>query len=338
MQRLCNRAHAQAAEGDRVERPDGILLGLGAFGAVDLERTGHQHQRRDPLLDRRMGGEQAREPRLLRRIVQEHAAQLVRRLELRLARHLAQGRDHGVRVLGQLHRPGVGHIFPRPRQGHADDGGQAEADHADGQSDQDQRHGVLVVPAAAAAHIEQAAEHQFGHHADDPCEDRGDHHGPHVLVDDVGQLMRQDALHLVAVQGLHQAARDGDAVVALVQAGRIGVQRRAFDDAQGGRLHPARDRQVLQQIVEVRLDPALDLSRSGHDVDHHLIAEIGDDEPDRRRDGGEGHGPAQHGRRQRQILPQIAARVGQKAEPHHQHLNAEQYADQQHREPGQQDR
>ena len=47
-------------------------------------------------------------------------------------------------------------------------------------------------------------------HTDDPGEHAGDDHQADVPVDDVGQLVRQDALHLVAGQSLEQPPRDGD--------------------------------------------------------------------------------------------------------------------------------
>jgi hypothetical protein len=126
--------------------------------------------------------------------------ELVRALDRRAALDLAQGRDHGVGVLGQVDRAGVGDVLPRPRQHHADDDGQPIADRGEGQADQDQRHGVLVVAPPAPAGIDQAPEDQFGDDADDAGEDRGDDHGPHVLVDDVGQLVGQHGLQLVAVR------------------------------------------------------------------------------------------------------------------------------------------
>lgn len=98
-----------------------------------------------------MGGKQAFQAHAVRLVVEEQLLHLVRALEAGPALDLAQGRDHGVGVLGQLHRPRVGDIFTGAREHHADHDRQGEADGGEGQADQDQGHGVLVVAPAAGA-------------------------------------------------------------------------------------------------------------------------------------------------------------------------------------------
>ena len=282
-----------------------------------------------------MGGEQAHDARAFRLVVEEHALHLVGRLQRGPPLDLAQGRDHRVRVLGQLHRPGIGHILARPRQHHPDDKGQGKADGGDGQSDQDQRPGVLVV-APSAAREEQTAEHQLRHHAQDAGEDGGDDHRPHILVDHMGQLMGQHGLDLVPVKGVDQTPGDGDAVAPLVQTRRIGVQLVRLDDAQRRRLHTPGNRQILEQVIQLGILPALDLPRAGHRVDHGLVAEIGDGEPDGGHHARGRHGPAQHAGGQRHVVAQGAARAGNDPEAHQDQLQAIEHQHQQHREHGQQ--
>ena len=184
--------------------------------------------------------------------------------------------------------------------------------------------------------MEQATEHQFGDDADDPGEDRGDHHGPHVPVDDVGQFMGQNRFELVAGQGFDKTAGDRDAVLAFMQARSEGVQAVIVDDAKRRRPQTAGDRKVFQQVVDLRFGFSLNLPGTGHHVDHGLTPEIGDGEPDPGYDDGERDGAAQPGRGKGHVVAQPPARPGQDAEPHQHQLQSVDDQDHQDGKPGQQ--
>ena len=73
--------------------------------------------------------------------------------------------------------------------------------------------------------------------------------GAHVAIDDVRQLVPEHRLQLGIVHGRQQAAGDGDAEVALVQAAGEGVEAVGLDDAQGRQGQAARDAEAFQQVV-----------------------------------------------------------------------------------------
>ena len=64
-------------------------------------------------------------------------------------------------------------------------------------------------------------------HADEDADQRGE---ADVVVADVRHLVGEHALELLAVEHLHQPARDGDGGVLRVAAGGEGVGRRVLDD------------------------------------------------------------------------------------------------------------
>ena len=72
------------------------------------------------------------------RMVEEHLLHLRRRVDLRMAGDLAQRRDHGVGVLGQLDRAGIGEEFALARHGEAERDGKQAGDEEDRDRDQNE--------------------------------------------------------------------------------------------------------------------------------------------------------------------------------------------------------
>ncbi len=282
-----------------------------------------------------MGGEQAHHPLV---VVQEHAAHRLGRLQVRMAGDLLQGRNHGVGVLGQLHGAGVGDELALARDRHLHDDGQHIADGRDRQGEDDEQ--PRPAPAAAAAAAGPAGPHdravdQLRRQGDDSGEHRGDDHQPDVAVDDVGHLVGEHRLQLPVVQGLGQGGGDGDAVLALVQASGEGVHGVGLDNPQRRGLHPARDRQVFQEVIDSRLIFAGDRTRAGRGVDDGLVREIGDHEPDQRRPDGQGRELQQQDAGLGKVA--IQAPCGRQGpEPHHHQDHGVEHGKQQDRETRQQ--
>ena len=124
------------AGGDPTGRRARGMLGLGLVARSRRRRqreragivaAGELDQRRDPALDRRMGVEQLAEA--LARIVDAHFHHRGGRArQFAAAFDLAQRRDHGVGILGELDRAGIGEEFARARQREADDEGEQIGD------------------------------------------------------------------------------------------------------------------------------------------------------------------------------------------------------------------
>ena len=186
---------------------------LGQVERAGIVAAGKLDQRRDPAFDRRVGGEQVGEA--LARIVDAHfhdggggAFQFAAALDL------AQRRDHGVGVLGQFDRAGVGEIFALARQREADHHREqpGHRDQRDGDDDRDAGAALAAVAVAggaaaapAPAALEHHAEQQFGEEADNAGDDHGDHQHAHVAVADMGQLVAEHRLDLGVVEVVEQA-------------------------------------------------------------------------------------------------------------------------------------
>ena len=100
--------------------------------------AGEFDQRRNAGLDARMGVEQF--AKTFTRIIDAHFHHRGRRAgQFAAAFDLAQRRDHGVGILGELHRTGIGEEFTRARQRQPDDERQHVSDdeEADGDEDRD---------------------------------------------------------------------------------------------------------------------------------------------------------------------------------------------------------
>ena len=66
----------------------------------------------------------------------------------------------------------------------------------------------------------------------------------------MGEFVRQHGFDLGVVECIEKAARDGDGILAGVEAGRVGVENGAIQDLQARHRKAARDAQVFEQIVE----------------------------------------------------------------------------------------
>ena len=137
-------------------------------------------------------------------------------VKLAAAFDLAQRHDHGVGVLGQLHRAGIGEIFALSRQREADHDRQqpGHRDQRDGDEDRDAAAALAAVAVAGARtapppqrtppwnimrNISSAKKPIT------PAMISGDHQHAHVAVADMGQLVAEHRLHLRVVE----AARAG---------------------------------------------------------------------------------------------------------------------------------
>ena len=89
---------------------------------------------------------------------------------------------------------------------------------------------------------------------------------------------------------IEQSARYRYAVIAVAQPAGEGVERAVLDDLKPWNRNAAGDAQILQQIIQPRRLRALYAGRARGVVDHLLMKEICDAEPDARR--AEGQRPA----------------------------------------------
>ena len=110
--------------------------------------AGEFDQRRDAAVDGRMGVEQF--AKTLARIIDAHFHdRRGRARQFATALDLAQRRDHGVGIFGQLHRAGIGEEFARARQREADDERQQIGDDDKRDSDQDGEAGAAAAAVVA---------------------------------------------------------------------------------------------------------------------------------------------------------------------------------------------
>ena len=186
---ICSAASARAARSGR---------GRG--------RRRNLHDRRDPVVDRRMGREQVGEAGA--RIVDAHLHhRRGRAFELAAAFDLAQRRDHGVRILGQLDGAGVGEVFAFARQREADDD-REQPGHRDSASAMTMASTTPPEPLLLLLLLlrcrapsgnppwNNSAEHHLGEERDHARDDDRDHQHAHVAVADVRQLMAEHGLEL----------------------------------------------------------------------------------------------------------------------------------------------
>ena len=100
--------------------------------------------------------------------------------------------------------------------------------------------------------------------------------------------MAQHRLDLLVVQRVQQPGGDGDGILPPVEPACERVQRRAVHDLQLRHRDAAGDAEIFQQIIKPRLLlPRHDLA-AGDGVDHVLVEEIGDHDPQRGDAGGIG--------------------------------------------------
>ncbi len=144
------------------------------------------------------------EERLAHAVAEEHVAGFrgVSGLELRAvaqAANLLQRAGQAGRVAGELHRRGIGEELALPADGGLDEPAKEHADPANHDQHQAEQRQRVLVFAAAAAGVEQnpADDGQAKDAEDDAHEAQVE---PHVAVEDVAELVADDALQLIALQ------------------------------------------------------------------------------------------------------------------------------------------
>ncbi len=100
--------------------------------------------------------------------------------------------------------------------------------------------------------------------------------------------MGQDALHLAALQLVHDAACDGDRGVVGVAAGGEGVHRAVLDDVDLGHRQAGADAEVLDEAVEVAFLCLADLV-GARDAERNAVgAEVAEHDEGRDEDDDDG--------------------------------------------------
>ena len=135
----------------------------------------------------------------------------------RIAADLLQRTGEAFGLARELHRGGVGETLALPRHGSFDEPREQYADAADHhERDADRERGrdaaaVAAAPAAArVAHAAQQPASRERQHEDAEAQADQLLVEAHVAVQDVAELVRDDALQLGALEVLERAARHGD--------------------------------------------------------------------------------------------------------------------------------
>ena len=131
-------------------------------------------------------------------------------------------------------------------------------------------------------------EKQFREKPDHARDDDGDHKQLYVAIADMRQFVPEDGFHFPVVERLHQPRGDADRILAAVEAGGEGVERRAVDDLELRHRDAARDAEIFEQVVKPGLFLPRHVMPAGHRIDDVLVKEIGDHDPGGGADGGEG--------------------------------------------------
>ena len=169
-----------------------------------------------------MGGQRA-EKRFAHAVSEKHVAGFpgVSGFDLRAgAADFLQRPGEPRRIAGELNRGGIGQKFPLPAERGLDEPAKEYADRADDDQGQPQEHQRIPVP-AAAREDQDPANHREAQDAEDDAHDAQIQ--THVAIEDVAELVADDALQLIAVEQCHATARDADGGVARRVAGRKGV-------------------------------------------------------------------------------------------------------------------
>ena len=201
---------------------------------------------------------------------------------------LDQRAAQSARIARELHCRCIGERFARARHCGLDQATEEQADVADDQHGERDQHDDHHAALAVAAHASRATQHR----APDQCDHQQPeqqahqpHVEPHVAVEDVAELVRDDALQLGAVERRQRAARHADRRVRRVVAGRERVDAALLlQQIDLGHRHAGGDRHflddveqpALQRIGRVRRD-AHAAERAGDDsaaaAEHHRLVE-----------------------------------------------------------------
>jgi hypothetical protein len=180
---------------------------------------------------------------------------------------LLQRSGNAVRVARELNCGGVGQVFPLPAHRGLDEVAEKRSGKTDGHQAQSERQDAgptLVVAASAAGERRRAqqeitddAKHQdaieYAHQADIE---------PHIAVEDMAELMGDDALQLLPVQTLDGALSDADHRVARRKAGGEGVDARFIGQQVHRRYRRTRgDGHFLDDVEQLALIQVLRILR-----------------------------------------------------------------------------
>ena len=181
-------------------------------------------------------------------------------------------------IAGELHGGGVGEEFALARHGGLDEPAEEIADVADDhqrEPDRDDDDHAAVLLAAAGAPAAEGLEGAAADEADeeDAENDGGDAHVQlHVAVEDVAELVADDALQLVARELVERAASDGHDGVAGGEAGGEGVQAGlVLEHVDGGHRDAGGDGHFLDDVEQLTLAEV-----GGLRVDRPAAGHLGD--------------------------------------------------------------
>ena len=130
---------------------------------------------------------------------------------------------------------------------------------------------VAVAAAADAAPLQGAQDH-VGDQRDQADRDADDRHVARVEIGDMGHLVGDHALQLVAIERVQQAARHDDRGIVRRGAGGEGIERVGLHHQQPRHRHARGDRHLLDDVEELRRVFLGDRLRVGH-RQHHAAAE-----------------------------------------------------------------
>ncbi len=130
---------------------------------------------------------------------------------------------NALRLARELHRRGVGQVFALARDAGLDEAAEEHADIADGEQAQGGDHDRPAALAVAARAVLQHLAADDAQHQDAEQQAHQADVEPHVAVEDVAELVGDDALQLVAAELVQRAAGDGDRRVGRRIAGGEGV-------------------------------------------------------------------------------------------------------------------
>src|SRR5712692_6867913 len=196
---------------------------LGLLDACDLLQS------RDPLLDRRVGVEQAREKAavVLFGVVDHHGRDRV--VEARGRRvvmgDLLQRRDQPGRVASELDTAHVGERLTLPGQGQLHERADDERDEREYDADGEHDQRPLPAKPRAADGVPEPARDEDGQ----TDHRRHDEEQAHVEVLDVAHLVGKDTFELLLVHHLEQPHRDSDRGVVGIAPSRERVRTRIVD-------------------------------------------------------------------------------------------------------------
>ena len=165
-----------------------------------------------------------------------------------------EGAGNAVRIAGELHRRGIGKEFALARNRRLDPARHEQSgvtDQGDGKPDGNDP-APIVVPRAKAAmtHRQHAATDHRNHQNAEQHPDHADVEA-HVAIENMAELVGDDALQLVAIELLQRTAGDGDGGIGGGVAGGEGVDPRfTLQHVDIGHRHARGQRHLLHHVAQ----------------------------------------------------------------------------------------